>query len=133
SDRLAGHFGSYFDRVIVDAPCSGESMFYKSTSARAEWSEATVAGCARRQDEILAEAARMVVEGGALVYSTCTFAAEENEWVVERFLDGHRDFEVAGVSEVPGGEPVRLGPRASGRIGGYRLWPHRYPGAGHFV
>lgn len=132
-DRLARHFGPYFDRVVVDAPCSGESMFYKSAPARADWSEAAVAGCARRQDDILIEAAKLVVEGGILVYSTCTFGVDENERVVERFLERHGEYEVAEVPEVRGGEPLRLGIRHGDGTGGYRLWPHRFPGAGHFV
>ncbi|MGF1565355.1 MAG: hypothetical protein ACFCUH_08305 [Flavobacteriales bacterium] len=71
--------GAQFDLVVVDAPCSGEGMFRKDYGARTEWSEANVAACAVRQTEILTEIAPCVREGGYLVYSTCTFAALEND------------------------------------------------------
>lgn len=123
--RLVDHFGAYFDRVLLDAPCSGEAMFHKSAAARSEWSEAAVAGCARRQQELLLAAAELTREEGLLVYSTCTFEPEENEEVVARFLDARADF-VSEVLAAPVGAE-------GGSEAGYRLWPHRVPGAGHFV
>jgi len=90
--RLAGRWGAIFDGVLVDAPCSGEGMFRKSPAAIAAWSAGHVRGCAARQQQLLATAAALVRPGGRLVYSTCTFAPEENEAVVARFLDGHADF-----------------------------------------
>ena len=129
--RLADFFGAAFDRVLLDAPCSGESMFHKSAAAREGWSEAGVAGCARRQADLIARAGEMVRPGGLLVYSTCTFSVEENEEVAAGFLAGG-DFEPAALPEVPGAEAV--GARASGgEPTAFRLWPHRVPGAGHFV
>ena len=80
--RLAEHFPEYFDRILVDAPCSGEGMFRKNDGAAEEWSPQNVRMCAERQDEILEEAYRMLAPGGRLVYSTCTFAPEEDEDVV---------------------------------------------------
>ena len=77
--RLSQRFPGYFDVVVVDAPCSGEGMFRKDKTAVAEWSLQNVALCAARQDEILEEAARMLAPGGRLLYSTCTFAPEEDE------------------------------------------------------
>lgn len=82
----------FFDGVLVDAPCSGEGMFRKEPQAAAEWSEATVRHCAQRQDGILDNAALAVRPGGRLVYSTCTFAPEENEGAVARFLQRHPDY-----------------------------------------
>jgi 16S rRNA C967 or C1407 C5-methylase (RsmB/RsmF family) len=73
-ERLADRFAGFFDRVLLDAPCSGEGMFRRSEAARREWSPELVHGCALRQSHILAQAARMVRPGGRLVYSTCTFA-----------------------------------------------------------
>ena len=78
TDRLAARFPGFFDRVLVDAPCSGEGMFRKEEAAITDWSQETVEMCARRQAEILHNAARMVRPGGRLVYSTCTFAPEED-------------------------------------------------------
>ena len=91
-ERLAKLLPGYFDRVLVDAPCSGEGMFRKEEAAIADWSEETVAMCARRQGEILRQAAKLVRPGGLLVYSTCTFAPQEDEEAVESFLSEHPDF-----------------------------------------
>jgi NOL1/NOP2/sun family putative RNA methylase len=138
ADRLADRFGAWFDRVLLDAPCSGESMFHKSRAARLEWSPAAVAGCARRQGGLMSEAARLVRPGGLLVYSTCTFAPEENECVVARFLADHPDFEAEALPAVPGALAADPGWAPEGMrrpeiARALRLWPHRVPGAGHFV
>ena len=77
--NLAKRFPGFFDRVLVDAPCSGEGMFRKEEAAVTDWSEETVLMCARRQAEILHSGAQLVRPGGRLVYSTCTFAPAENE------------------------------------------------------
>lgn len=82
----------HFDAVLVDAPCSGEGMFRKEPQALTEWSLDNVLLCAKRQKDILANAAKAVRPGGKLVYSTCTFAPEENEGVVADFLHHHPDF-----------------------------------------
>ena len=100
--RLETAFPEYFDRILVDAPCSGEGMFRKNEEAREEWSPENVALCARRQDEILECAAEMLKEGGRLVYSTCTFAPAENEGTISRFLANHPEFEIEPVKKFPG-------------------------------
>ena len=82
----------YFDAVLVDAPCSGEGMFRKEPQALTEWSVDNIRLCAARQDEILHNASKAVRPGGRIVYSTCTFAPEENEGAVCRFLESHPDF-----------------------------------------
>ncbi|HZD00066.1 MAG TPA: RsmB/NOP family class I SAM-dependent RNA methyltransferase, partial [Actinomycetes bacterium] len=86
TERLAP--GS-FDRVLLDAPCSGEGLFRRSAAARAQWRPGHVRGSAERQRRLLRHAARLVRPGGVLVYSTCTFAPEENEQQVATFLTGH--------------------------------------------
>jgi NOL1/NOP2/sun family putative RNA methylase len=140
-ERLAERFAGYFDRVLLDAPCSGEGMFRKSEAARREWSPALVAGCAQRQSAILEHAARLARPGGRLVYSTCTFAPEEDEEVIARFLDGHDDFELIEPAPRPGlspGRPDWLAEKqgrddACNVSAAVRLWPHTGPGEGHFV
>ncbi len=92
--RLWEHFEGYFDRILVDAPCSGEGMFRKNEEASAEWSVENVHLCAKRQDEILDCAAGMLGPGGRLVYSTCTFAPDENEGSISRFLKRHPEFAI---------------------------------------
>ena len=89
---LAQRFPGFFDRILVDAPCSGEGMFRKEAAAVADWTPELVEMCARRQGEILDAAAKMLRPGGRLVYSTCTFAPQEDEEAVEAFLENHPEF-----------------------------------------
>ena len=121
---LAKKLAGFFDRVLVDAPCSGEGMFRKEEAAVTDWSQETVEMCARRQETIIANGAKLLKPGGRLVYSTCTFAPEENEKLVEAFLQAHPDFEPLQVS-APWFAP--------GPNGSFRLWPHKLLGEGHFV
>lgn len=109
---LARRFPAYFDKILVDAPCSGEGMFRKDENAIAEWSEENVARCAVRQAAILDEAAAMLRGGGRLVYSTCTFERAENEGQIEAFLARHAEFTL---------------------IREEMLFPHEVRGEGHFA
>ena len=122
--RLAEKYPGFFDRVLIDAPCSGEGMFRKEESAVTDWSQETVEMCARRQAEILASGACLLKPGGRLVYSTCTFAPEENEQAIESFLSDHPEF-VREAVEAPWFTPAG--------DGAFRLWPHKLLGEGHFV
>jgi NOL1/NOP2/fmu family ribosome biogenesis protein len=135
-DRLAARLAGFFDRVLVDAPCSGEGMFRKEPDACREWRPGQIAGCARRQLGILDAAARLVRPGGWLAYSTCTFALEENEAVIVGFLRRHRDFAVEPIERRPGfdaGLANRLGDASDAISRTVRIWPHHAPGEGHFV
>jgi len=123
-ENLAKRFAGFFDRVLVDAPCSGEGMFRKEEAAVTDWSQETVEMCARRQAEILHSAAKMVRPGGRLVYSTCTFAPEEDEGAVAAFLAAHPEFEPE-ILEAPWFVP--------GENGSHRMWPHKLLGEGHFA
>ena len=123
TENLAARLPGFFDRVLVDAPCSGEGMFRKEEAAVTDWSQQTVEMCAARQAEILDNAAKLLKPGGRLVYSTCTFAPEENEQTVEAFLARHPEF-------VP--ESVDAPWFAAGENGTYRMWPHKLLGEGHF-
>lgn len=109
---LASHFPVFFNAIQVDAPCSGEGMFRKLPEAIEQWSMENVAICAARQKEILDNAAVMLKPGGTIVYSTCTFSKEENEDVIEYFLERHPDFTLEEME---------------------RFWPHKVDGEGHFV
>ena len=123
-EKLAQRFPGCFDRVLIDAPCSGEGMFRKEEAAVTDWSEETVEMCARRQKEILVSGAALVRPGGRLVYSTCTFAPQENEGAVADFLTRHPDFEPEAVC-APWFTPAGMG--------SFRLWPHKLLGEGHFA
>lgn len=109
---LATQFPAYFDKILVDAPCSGEGMFKKEPQAVSEWSEENVALCAARQREILDAAASMLRGGGRLVYSTCTFAEEEDEWQTREFLQEHPQFTL---------------------LEEHKLYPHEVAGEGHYA
>ena len=123
-EKLASRLAGFFDRVLIDAPCSGEGMFRKEEAAVTDWSLETVEMCARRQAEILHSGAQLVRPGGRLVYSTCTFAPQENEEAVAAFLASHPEFEPEQV-EGPWFTP--------GENGSFRMWPHKLLGEGHFA
>lgn len=91
-ETLCAALSGQFDRVLVDAPCSGEGMFRKNSDAKTEWSAEHVRSCAERQLHILNSAKTALKPGGVLVYSTCTFSREENESVIARFLADDPDF-----------------------------------------
>lgn len=139
--RLAEIFPGYFDKILVDAPCSGEGMFRKNEAACEEWSPENVIMCAQRQEEILDCAARMLRPGGKLVYSTCTFAPAENEGSVSRFLERHGEFHLLPIAkEKPGlagcdGSADYLEDHTDALHLEYtlRLWPHKIKGEGHFA
>lgn len=97
-ERLCAAFAGFFDAVLVDAPCSGEGMFRREPAAAAEWTPETPIACAKRQRLILESAQQALRPGGVLVYSTCTFAPEENEEIIAGFLKEHPDFEL---EEIP--------------------------------
>ena len=122
--HLAARLPGVFDRVLIDAPCSGEGMFRKEEAAVTDWSIETVEMCARRQAEILDSGAQLVRSGGRLVYSTCTFAPEEDEMAVSAFLARHPEFTLEA-ADAPWFEEVEPGM--------YRMWPHKLLGEGHFA
>lgn len=111
-DRIASVFGKFFDKILVDAPCSGEGMFRKEPDMAKEWSPQEVLKYAKWQADILDNASEMLRPGGTLVYSTCTFSQEENEDQIMKFVAKHPDFNVSRM---------------------LRLWPHRVKGEGHFA
>lgn len=135
--RFAGHFSEYFDRVLVDAPCSGEGMFRKSDAARQEWYPELVNHCAVRQISILEDTAHLVRVGGRLVYTTCTFSVEENEAVISQFLVAHPEFDIIQITFCEGFRPAMpewLGLKENQTLKrAVRVWPHLANGEGHFV
>ena len=112
SAHLRKVFTGYFDKIVIDAPCSGEGMFRKDPVAIEDWTYSKVLECQSIQKEIIRDGYKMLKKGGTLVYSTCTFSREENEDVIEEFIVEH---EGAVLIEME------------------RLWPHKVKGEGHFV
>jgi NOL1/NOP2/sun family putative RNA methylase len=136
SNRLSARFPSFFDRIVVDAPCSGEGMFRKDEAARLQWSYEHVDICARRQEEILSNAAAMLKPGGTLVYSTCTFSPEENEQAIEAFLLENPEFSILDLGERQGlsnGRPEWSKTGRSDLSRTFRIWPHKSDGEGHYL
>lgn len=112
SAKLKKVFTGYFDKVVIDAPCSGEGMFRKDPVAVEDWSYSKVLECQSIQKEIIRDGYKMLKKGGVLVYSTCTFSQEENEDVIDEFI-AENEGAVLITKE--------------------RLWPHKIKGEGHFV
>ena len=112
SNNLKNVFRGYFDKIVIDAPCSGQGMFRKDEVAISDWSYAKVLECQSIQRKIIRDGYEMLKNGGTLVYSTCTFAKEENETVINEFIE---EYENAKLIEME------------------RLWPHKIKGEGHFV
>ncbi len=134
--HLAEMFPGYFDKILVDAPCSGEGMFRKNAEAVTEWSEENVQICADRQDEVLTHAAKMLRPGGRIVYSTCTFAPAENEGTISRFVKENPDFTILPVEKPEGfvsGVAAWVEEPAKGIEHTMRLMPHKVEGEGHFL
>ena len=94
SRAVSDAFYGYFDKVLVDSPCSGEGMFRKHPDVLDTWTPELVKMCAERSREVLANAAKTVKKGGRLVYSTCTYNLEENEKTIIDFLENNPDFEI---------------------------------------
>ncbi|HEX7056379.1 MAG TPA: RsmB/NOP family class I SAM-dependent RNA methyltransferase [Bacilli bacterium] len=149
-ERLMRPFSRFFNKILLDAPCSGEGMFRKDDDMPAVWSPDSVKACAAMQRDILETAVKMLAPGGTIVYSTCTFSPEENEAQIAAFLQRHPAFSVvpypadqgfspgrpewvARVTEAqrPGDEMLRQQAAVTKHTA--RIWPHRVAGEGHFI
>lgn len=133
ADILADRLPQFFDKILVDAPCSGEGMMRKEPAAVTGWSQENIALCAERQQEILDAAVGMLKPGGRLCYSTCTFAPEENELQIAAFLERHPDFKLIPIAPSFGQSGfAHLSPSTTGLEYTRRIFP-RHGGEGHFV
>lgn len=111
-DYIKDRFEGFFNKILVDAPCSGEGMFRKNKDAVTEWSLDNVYHCKERQKDIIDSAIQMLSDGGRLVYSTCTFSLAEDEEIVEYVLSNYKNLKL---------------------IKSEKLWPHKIKGEGHFL
>lgn len=111
-EQLENHFQRFFDKIVIDAPCSGEGMFKKEPAAIEAWSTEHVSACATRQRKIIDSALKMLKQGGAIVYSTCTFSEEENEANVDYIINNYPWMELVKMT---------------------KLYPHTCKGEGHFA
>lgn len=134
--KLATYFEGYFDKILIDAPCSGEGMFRKDPSIIKTWEELGVSYFSKIQKEIVIEAAKMLRPGGKLVYSTCTFSPEENEETIQYLMDQLPEFKVLPVTKAEGfgdGHPEWVDHGDESLRNCVRIWPHKIKGEGHFV
>lgn len=133
--KLAGQFEEFFDKILVDAPCSGEGMFRKDPAVAKVWDAQKPLDCAKQQKEIISRAAEMLAPGGMMLYSTCTFSPEENEQVIQYLLDEREDMELMEIPEYEGfapGMPETAGGNEELKKC-VRIWPHKMAGEGHFL
>jgi|SRR5690625_3505495 len=134
--QLVKHFPVFFDRILLDAPCSGEGMFRKDEQAIAHWSVGNVAHCANRQGQILIEANKMLKPGGQLVYSTCTFSPEENEQMISHFVREHPEFSIEEIhiqDDFQQGRSEWVDDPVENLERTIRIWPQHVAGEGHFI
>ncbi|MBR6898142.1 MAG: RsmB/NOP family class I SAM-dependent RNA methyltransferase [Lachnospiraceae bacterium] len=131
-EKLAGRLRGFFDKVLIDAPCSGEGMFRKDTAVMKAWDEGSNERFCALQRQILGYAASMLKPGGLLMYSTCTFAKMENEENIAWFIDNHPDFSLLDIDgyEGFGKGYTDCGDEYSKCV---RIFPHRMEGEGHFL
>ena len=148
--KLAENFPEFFDKILVDAPCSGEGMFRKDPAVAKVWDGNKPFECAKQQKEIITRAAQMLAPGGDMLYSTCTFSPEENEQVIQFLLDSRDDMEIREIQPYEGFAPGRPDVAYEGWDGEctdpvrrkmgtpdlkkcVRIWPHKMAGEGHFL
>ncbi len=156
-NKLVDYFEGYFDKILIDAPCSGEGMFRKSPAIMKNWEQYGVDYYNKLQKEIILFAAKMLKPGGFMLYSTCTFSPEENEGTIAYLMEQCPEFHV--VEAIPGEEwqkeyslsyegfdqgkphwldelanPPQISPEHREELKNcIRLWPHRIDGEGHFI
>ncbi len=134
-EKLQQIYPEFFDRILLDVPCSGEGMFRKDRDAVQSCSRFKSDECVAIQREIVKSAYEMLKPGGTMVYSTCTFNPQENEKNIEYFINNY-DLEVDMLEPIGGFEQSRgewTESKESSLSGGLRLWPHKAGGEGHFV
>ncbi|MFZ5965636.1 MAG: RsmF rRNA methyltransferase first C-terminal domain-containing protein [Bacillota bacterium] len=134
-EKIFTYFHDYFDRVLVDAPCSGEGMFRKDSSMVKSWENYGVSYYAAIQEEILRNIDGALKSSGHLLYSTCTFSPEENEGTISTFLDRNTHYTIVDIPKTAGldeGRPEWVNGRDALRRC-VRLWPHKVMGEGHFI
>ena len=134
--KLAEQFAGAFDKILVDAPCSGEGMFRKDLANARVWSLEKVKECAKTQHEIIRQAVSMLRPGGLLLYSTCTFSPEENEQTIEFLLQEYPQFKICDIKGYEGFSDGILKASLSGNEQlkkTIRIFPHKMEGEGHFI
>lgn len=134
--KLAEYFTSFFDKILIDAPCSGEGMFRKDSAMIKAWEQNGPGHYAALQEEILRQALPMLKPDGMLLYSTCTFSPLEDEGIAEKILAMDADMELVEMKGYEGfvsGMPELIGSSDESLRRCVRMFPHRLEGEGHFL
>ncbi len=132
--NLEQKFPHFFDKIIVDAPCSGEGMFRKEPQAADCWSVEHTISCGERQKKILDSAVKMLAGGGYLIYSTCTFSPDENEKIVDYMLDTHKNIELVNIGGLDMlSDGLKKYSQYEYIVYAKRIFPHLHGGEGHFL
>lgn len=126
-EHLSACFPEFFDKILVDAPCSGEGMFRKERDMVKDWMEKGPSHYAKIQKQIVKEAVKMLKPGGYLMYSTCTFSLNEDEGIIKYILEEFPDMSLLSLPTFEGAS------RGIGLTGCLRLFPHKLKGEGHFI
>ncbi len=134
--KLEGYFPEYFDKILIDAPCSGEGMFRKDKKMVKAWEEHGPEFFAKIQRSIITQAARMLKPGGMILYSTCTFDPQENEGTIAYLKEQYPEFEIKEMRGYEGfacGKPEVTETKDSSLSKTVRIWPHKMHGEGHYL
>lgn len=134
--KLIPYFRGYFDKILIDAPCSGEGMFRKDKKMIRAWEEHGPEYFSKIQKSIITQAAEMLKPGGMMLYSTCTFSPEENEQTIEYLLETHPEFdlcEMEGYEGFSSGMPETTASRDERLSRTVRIFPYRMKGEGHYL
>lgn len=134
--KIEDYFPEYFDKILIDAPCSGEGMFRKDKKMVKAWEEHGPEFFAKIQRSIVTQAARMLKPGGMILYSTCTFDPEENEGTIEYLLEQYPEFIIKDIVPYEGfasGKPEVTKSKSEDFKKTVRIWPHKLQGEGHYV
>ena len=128
-ENIADRLPLFFDKILIDAPCSGEGMFRRDKNACKSYMNYGPKVCVPLQESILEAAHKSLKEGGSIVYSTCTFCVDEDEYQIKRFIERHPEYHVKAHPEIEG---VTHASEGSILPGSMRIWPHLSEGDGHF-
>lgn len=135
-ENIENYFTGYFDKILIDAPCSGEGMFRKDKKMMRAWEEYGPEFFVEIQRKIITQAAHMLKQGGLMLYSTCTFDPEENEGTIEHLLNVYPEFEICEMKQYEGFEkgcPKWIGSKRKDLHKTVRIWPHKMHGEGHYL
>ncbi len=128
-ENIADRLPLFFDKILIDAPCSGEGMFRRDKGATKSYMNYGPKVCVPLQESILEAADKCLKEGGSIVYSTCTFCVDEDEGQIASFISRHPEYHVKAHPEIEG---VTHAGEDSILPGSMRIWPHLSEGDGHF-